>query len=427
MTEKELKALEPALANYLDKFLFCCGYSQTFGHLGTYVRGLLSDLKRKTVEPIALRAGTAVRTLQEFLRDHVWSFEQVRDRLQAHVADLLPRLEQTDDLGNVGLIDETSSAKKGKKTPGVARQYLGCKGKIDNGIVTVHLGVCHGTFKTLLDADLYLPKEWHEDRKRCRAAGIPDSVVYRPKWQIAVEQLDRAKAQGISLDWLTFDEEYGKSPGFVADLDERHQRFVGEVPCSFSCLAASKASLASGCQPAATVKGRRADEVVRCCGAFRSQEWQVLRLSRQTQADQVWRVKAARVWLHSASGWSAGTYWLIWASNDETGEEKFFLSNAAADASVEKLVRVAFRRWNVEHCFRTAKQELGFTHFEGQRYAALMRHLSLCLVTLAFVAEQTDRLRKKKSGGDDGASVPGDGRSVPWLAQAPAWHERCRA
>jgi SRSO17 transposase len=419
MTETDLRRLSPALANYLDEYLFCCGHTQTFGHLGTYVRGLLSDLKRKTCEPIALKAGTPVRTLQEFLRDHVWSFTQARDFLQGHAATLLPLLPK-DDLGNVGLVDETSAAKTGDKTPGVARQYLGCLGKVDNGIVSVHIGVCKGAFKTLLDADLYLPKEWDADRKRCRAAGIPDSVVHRPKWQIALEQLDRAKKNGITLDWLTFDEGYGACPGFLFGLDDAKQAFVGEVPRSFSCLALTR----QGQRPADEVKGRKAEDVVRSCVAFKSQAWRVLRLPRQSQEDQVWRVKAARVWLHSAEGWSENSYWLIWASNDETGEEKFFLSNAPADASVEVLVRVAFRRWNVEHCFRTVKSELGFTHFEGRHYVALMRHMTLCLITLGFVAEHTERLREKKSGSDDGASVPSDGRGVPQLAQTAAGHER---
>jgi hypothetical protein len=150
----------------------------------------------------------------------------------------------------------------------------------------------------------------------------------------------------------------------------------------------------------------------------------VLRLARQTEADQVWRVKAARVWLSSGDGWSAGTYWLIWASNDATGEEKFFLSNAPADAAVEVLVRVAFRRAVVEHCFRVAKSELGFTHFEGRSYTALMRHLSLGLVALAFVAEHTERLRGEKPGPDDRTGVPGTGRSGPGLAPGPAADER---
>jgi SRSO17 transposase len=415
MTERQLRALGPALATFLGRYLFCCAYTQTFAHLVTYVRGLLSELPRKSVEPIALHAGTPVRTLQEFLRDHDWDADQVRDLRQQEVAQQLSAMAD-DGLGVVGLIDETSAVKQGTKTPGVQRQYLGCVGKVDNGIVTVHLGVCKGRYKTLLDGDLFLPESWSDDRPRCREAGIPKDVVYRPKWQIALEQLDRATAHGLALDWLTFDEEYGKRPGFVAGLDQRQQRFLGEVPRNFSCLAATR----SGRRPDEATKGRATEEVVRVSSAFRGQSWQVLRLARETLQDQVWRVKAARVWLHSADGWSAGTYWLIWASNDATGEEKFFLSNAPADLPVALLVRVAFRRACVEYCFRVCKSELGFTHFEGRNYQALQRHLSLCLLALGFVADHTERLRGEKPGGNGGAGVPGTAGTVPGLAAAAA-------
>jgi SRSO17 transposase len=411
MNERQLRALGPALATFLGRYLFCCAYTQTFAHLTTYVRGLLSELPRKSVEPIALHAGTPVRTLQEFLKDHVWHAEQVRDLRQQAVAQQSSQLPD-DGLGVVGLIDETSSVKQGTKTPGVQRQYLGCAGKVDNGIVTVHLGLCKGRYKTLLDGELFLPESWSDDRPRCRAAGIPDEVVYRPKWRIALEQVERALAQGVPLDWLTFDEEYGKRPGFVAGLDQQHQRFIGEVPRNFSCLAATR----SGRRPDEPTKGRAVEEVVRVSSAFRSQSWQVLRLARETLQDQVWRVKAARLWLHSAAGWSSGTYWLLWASNDATGEEKFFLSNAAPDTPVALLVRVAFRRAGVEHCFRVCKSELGFTHFEGRNYQALQRHLSLCLLAFGFVADHTERLRGEKSGGDGGASMPGAAGAVPGLA-----------
>src|SRR5262245_63417136 len=108
MTEQQLRALEPALARFLDRFLFCCAYTQTFGHLGAYVRGLLSDLPRKSVEPIALKAGTPVRTLQEFLKDHAWDFEETRNLLQTRTAARLSSVPD-DDLGVVGLVDETSA------------------------------------------------------------------------------------------------------------------------------------------------------------------------------------------------------------------------------------------------------------------------------------------------------------------------------
>jgi SRSO17 transposase len=416
MTEQQLRALGPALAGYLDRFLFCCDYTQTFAHLGTYTRGLLSDLKRKNVQAIALKAGTPVRSLQEFLRDHVWDFDGVKQLHQQHSVERLQQPDEPNGLGTVGLIDETSAAKKGDKTPGVQRQHLGCLGKIDNGFVTVHLGVCRGRYKNLIDGDLFLPESWSNDRPRCREAGIPDSVVYRPKWKIALEQIDRAKSNGVVLDWMTFDEGYGNSPGFIAGLDKRKLPFVGEVPRTLSCLAVNR----QGNRPDQKVKGRPAEEVVRTASLFRSQPWQVVRLARETRQDQVWRVKAARVWLHSKAGWSAGTSWLIWASNEESGEEKFFLSNAPEDAKIETLVRVAFRRWNVEHSFRVAKSELGFADFEGRNYKALMRHLSLCLVAMGFAAEHTDRLRKKKSGDHAGAGVPSAARGEPALAAAAA-------
>jgi SRSO17 transposase len=416
MTDKELRALGPALSNYLDRYLFCCGYTQTFAHMGTYVRGLLSDLERKTCEPLAKKAGTPIRTLQEFLKDHEWDQDRVKQLHQQHAVELLRQPDEPNGLGTIGLIDETSAAKKGDKTPGVQRQHLGCKGKIDNGIVTVHLGVCRGRYKTLIDGDLFLPKSWSDDRPRCREAGIPDSVVHREKWKIALEQIDRAKSNGIVFDWMTFDEGYGNSPGFIAGLDDRDLPFVGEVPRTLSVLAVNRQSN----RPDKQVKGRAAEEVVRSASLFRSQPWQVLHLERQTMQEQVWRVKAEQVWLHGKEGWSERTYWLIWASNDETGEEKFFLSNALPDAKLETLVRVAFTRWNIEHSFRVAKSELGFTHFEGRNYTALMRHMSLCLVAMGFAAEHTERLRKKKSGGDTGASVPCAACGEPALAAAAA-------
>ena len=99
--------------------------------------------------------------------------------------------------------------------------------------------------------------------------------------------------------------------------------------------------------------------------------------------------------------WSTRTYWLLWARNVATGEEKYFLSNAAADVKVETLVRVAFCRWHVEHSFRVAKSEIGFGTL-GRNYTGLMRHQTLCLLMLTFVADHTERLRGEKSGGDDG-------------------------
>jgi len=422
VTDFELDSLSSALDDFLRPYLFCCGYTQTFGHLHTYCRGLLSDLKRKSVEPIALASGCAVRTLQEFLRDHQWQHGLVRDQLQRQVATTLASLSD-DGLGNVGLIDETKAVKSGTKTPGVQRQYLGCVGKIDNGIVTVHLGVCKGRYKTLIDTEPFLPQDGANDRPRCQAAGIPEDMDYRPKSTIALEQVDRAIANQVPLDWLTFDEGYGKAPEFICGLDERNRLFVGEVPKILSCLAVN----GSGRRPDDKGKGRRADDVVRHSPAFLKQPWLKVTLSRQTVGTQVWEVKAAQVWLMQEKEWSRRTYWLIWAKNVETGEEKYFLSNASTNAKLATLLRVAFSRWNVEHSFRVGKSELGFTHYEGRNYSGLMRHQTLCLLMLTFVADHTERLRGEKCGGHDGAGVQCVEPAEPGMARAAAGDHAARA
>ena len=391
MTEDQVRAVGPAFARFLG------GFERSFDprsvdHLRNDCRGLLSDLPRKSVEPIALAAGTAVRTLQEFLKDYVWDRDGVRDALQRRVAAHLGTVR--DPLGTVGIADETSQRKKGTKTPGVPRQYLGCVGKTENGVVTVHVGVARGKYKALLDADLFLPESWDADRERCRAADIPDEVVYRPKWQIALEQVRRAAANGVAFDWFTFDEGYGDKPGFLAGLEADGVVSVGEVPRTF-----------------ATADGP-AERVVANDRRFTGQRWRVVRVPHQTQADAAWEVKAGRVRVRREGRVVGGEYWLLVARNRSTAEVKYFVSNAAADVPVARLVRVAFTRWHVEHAFRITKSEAGLTHYEGRSYVGLTRHQMLCLLVVGFVASHADGLRGGKPGGDGRASVPGAERPV---------------
>jgi SRSO17 transposase len=268
----------------------------------------------------------------------------------------------------------------------------------------VHLGVSRGSYKSLVDAELFLPESWSEDRERCGEAGIPDSVLYRPKWRIALEQLERATAQGIHLDWLTFDEHYGSKPEFLNDLDGRPGLYyVGEVPRSFSCVTAQRYAR----KTVQGWSGKRADNLVRWSPVFREQAWRQVRLVRQTLAAQVWEVKAAQVYLVRNRRTTTRRYWLIVARNVATAEVKYFVSNAPARTPLVKLLRVAFCRWNIEHVFRVCKSEIGFGHYEGRNYVGLMRHLILCLVTMTFVADQTARLRGEKPRSYAGTSVPG--------------------
>ncbi len=420
MTEDQIAGLRPAFTVYLAGFHKFFPRLPTFRHLGTYCRGLLSDLARKSVEPMALSAGTAVRTLQEFLTHHAWDHGRMRDEIQRRIIrDHLPAPDaraEVGGVGTVGWIDETSVAKKGDKTPGVQRQHCGASGKIDNCIVTVHLAVSQGRFLAMLDSELFLPeKTWDQDRDRCREAHIPDSVVYRPKSEIALEQIKRAVANGVRFDWLTFDEWYGAKPAFLAELETMGQLYVCEVPKNLPCFP----SLPKYHSLQRPFQAKRADNAVIWGKPFLGKKWRKITLQRQTLPPQVWEVKAEQVYLARGGRPTDRTYWLIVARNLQTGEVKYFVSNAPPKTALATLMKVAFTRAGVEHVFRIAKTEIGFGHFEGRSYKGLTRHMVLCQLVMLFVAEQTTRLRGEKSGGDNGADGAGLEHPVPAMAGVP--------
>jgi SRSO17 transposase len=397
MTDEQVREVGPAFSAWLRRFRPCFLQDRTARHFDDYCRGLLSGLPRKTVEPVALASGTAVRTLQEFLVTANWDHARALATLQRHLASLLPGIPGG-ALGTVGVIDETSCVKKGTKTPGVQRQHPGCVGKVDNGVVTVHVGVSRGRLSALLDADLFLPESWDADRERCREAGVPDGVRYRPKWRIAFDQLMRLAGSGVHFDWLTFDEGYGSKVPFLMLLDAAGKRFVAEVPVSFSVRV--------GGGPEA----RRADEALGPDAARRGRRW---RQGRESVADAWWR------WARLPVRVRDRVWTLVAAINEATGQVKYFVSNAGEEGPA-RLLQVAFRRGTVEHGFRLAKQEGGLTHYEGRQYTGLMRHLILVLVVMGFVAIHADGLRGGKSGGDSGAGVPGAEREVRGAAAEAA-------
>jgi SRSO17 transposase len=400
MTEQEITALGPAFVAYRRQFRGCLGQDRTAGQFDTYCRGLLSDLPRTSVEPIALEAGTAVRTLQAFLVTARWDHDRARDTLQQNLAGVLGGLP-ADPLGTVGVVDETSCRKWGGHTPGVQRQDLGCVGKIDNGIVTVHPGVAKGTFQALLDADLYLPKSWAEDRPRCRAAGIPDDVRHQAKWRLAVDQGVRLAGNGVSFDWLVFDEGYGSKVPFLRFLNLVGQRFVAEVPVNFTV------------RDRVNGPARRADHRLTPADATAGRRH---RLAHRTVRASFWRATTAAVWV------AGREHTLVAAIDEATAEVTYFLTNATGVA-LSRVLAVAFRRWVVEHAFRLGKQEAGLMHDEGRDYTGLLRHLTLALVVLGFVAAHTERLRGENPTGDGRAGVsgvePAVGGGVPPAAGRP--------
>src|ERR1035437_9758787 len=226
-----------------------------------------------------------------FMTDRVWDHLRLRDRLQQRIAALhapAPGASSApDDLGAIGLIDETSMAKKGDQTPGVQRQYCGASGQIDNCIVSVHLGYAHGPFKALLDAELFVPKSWAQDRERCRRASIPEDMSYRPKTAIAIAEVQRAIGNGLQFDWLVFDEGYGKNPAFLFGLDAPGQSWIGEVPKNFRCWPVRPQYHSSRNEFAS----KKVYNVGRWSPAFIYQDWQAITFPRQTVEPTVWDVK----------------------------------------------------------------------------------------------------------------------------------------
>jgi len=376
---EDMKEVRGNLTGFLKEFRRCIPTRCNRAHLRTYVEGQVGDLPRKSVEPIALAAGVAPRTLQEFLSMYRWDEEAVRRRVQRLV------MRDHADANAIAVIDETSFAKKGDKTAGVQRQYCGSTGKKDNCVITVHLGYVAGDFHALVDSDLYLPEEtWDADRDRCREAGIPDEVRYRPKWQIALDLLERTMANRVAFKFLTADEGYGRYEPFRSGVDELGLIYVVEV--NRNQYGWTPHALAK--DPAAAA--RRVDQLWQRGGPA----WNLFHIKNTDKGPVVWEARVTR-FVPREHGQPGPECWLIVARNVVDGEVKYFLSNAPADTPAEVMLHVAFNRWHIERVFEDGKGEIGMDHFEVRRYRSIMRHLVLSMVSFLFLTTETQRLQKK--------------------------------
>lgn len=410
MDVQEIKGMGGQLERFLSEFDDCFGRSEPREHLRTYVRGQLSNLPRKSIEPIALSAKIAPRTLQGFFSYLSWDEPHLRDRVQWIVA------RDHADPQALGVIDESGNPKKGKHTAGVQRQWCGNTGKTDNCVVGVHLGYVAGDFQCLLDSDLFLPKEWADDPVRRREVGIPQDVVLRTKPEIALAQISRAIRHGIRVRAWTFDELYGRGREFLDGLSRLGQNFVGEVPCDFTGWLQEPRVLRHPCPREKHTGGRKrryprllrkalpACEVrnlVTYSPVFRRQKWQKFRIKDGEKGPIVWEVKHATFYRrHGPDGLPGPAHTLIVARNVLNPQEiKYFLANLVIDGqtvTLEWLLWVAFSRWPIERCFEIAKSELGMDHFEMRSWRGIHRHLYLTQVSQLFCARLHQQLREKK-------------------------------
>jgi SRSO17 transposase len=410
------------LVVFLREFDGCFGRSEPREHLRTYVAGQVSDLPRKSIEPIALAAGVRPRTLQAFLSNARWN--------EDHMVDQLERIVARDHAHPkaIGVIDETGNPKKGQHTAGVQRQWCGNAGKVDNCVVGVHLSYVVGDFQCLLDGDLFLPKDWADDPQRRAEAKIPDDVVFRTKPQIALGQVHLALGNGIRVAAWTFDEGYGRGRDFLDGLDGLGQNYVGEVPLDFVGWTQQPRVLRSPGPQERRKQGRkrhyprlarkalpacRVDNLCRYSPVFQNQKWQRFRIKDGEKGPVVWEVKHGRFYRkHGPDGLPKAAHTLIVARNVlQPDEVKYFVSNllvGSEGVTLKWLLWIAFSRWPVERCFEVAKRELGMDHFEVRSWCGIHRHLYISQLSQLFCARVHQRLREK----NDPHVVP-DGRTGP--------------
>ncbi len=408
MEAKQIARMGRQLGRFLSEFGDCFGRCELREHLEQYVRGQLSDLPRKSLEPIALAVGTPPRTLQRFLELGKWDEQRMVDRLQQLVA----RDHAHPDA--VGTIDETGHPKKGRHTAAVKRQWCGNSGKIDNCVVSVHVAYVVGDFHCILDSDVYLPREWAEDPDRREEAHIPPEVVYRKKTDIALDQVRRALANGIRVHAWTFDEWYGRDRSFLRALEGLGQSYVGEIPSNFTVWLKEPRVLTRPRPQDLRKRGRKkrfprlARQNLPACEVrnllkhskvFRRQKWQRFRVKDGENGPIVWEVKHAPCYIPNEGGLPGPRHTLIVARNVlNPNEVKYFISDRlvdAGDVSLKWMVWMAFARWPIEECFKRAKNELGMDHFEVRGWRSIHRHFCITQLSHLFCSREHQRLREK--------------------------------
>jgi SRSO17 transposase len=327
-----------------------------------YLRGLLSDAQRKNGWQLAEYLGEATPDgVQHLLARADWDADRVRDELTDYVGEHLG----TPD--GVLIVDETGFLKKGTKSCGVARQYSGTAGRIENCQVGVFLAYASPKGHGLLDRALYLPKEWTDDPTRCREAGVPPTVEFATKPQLAQRMLTRARERGVTAAWVTGDTVYGHDGKFRRFLEENGQPYLLAVPANQPLFDGASRStvqaIASGFSAKDWLRGSAGD------GAKGPREYD-------------WAVRVL-----GAVDERGGQLWLVVRRHRERPDERaYYFARGPASTPREVLVQVAGMRWRVEECLELAKGDCGLDEYEVRGWKGWHRHVTLSLFALAVVA-----------------------------------------
>jgi SRSO17 transposase len=367
----------------------------------TYLRGLLLDGKRKSIQPMAARlargdpaadAYALEQALQQFVNQSPWDPAAVRRRLAQRMTTAL--------VPDAWVIDDTAFPKFGRWSVGVAPQYCGALGKVANCQVGVSVHAVTDQASCPIDWRLFLPPEWDDDLERRRKAHVPDHERHRPKWLLALDMLDELAAWELTPPVVLADAAYGEVNQFRLGLEQRELAYVVQVPATIS---AYPQQVAPETLP---YPGRGQPSKPRYRQPRSALRQLVLDAGEQAARTVTWRQgadgaplvsrfvalrvrPAGRQLRQAARGSELPVRWLVaeWPPG-EPEPVKYWLANLPADTPLQQLVHLAKLRWRVEHDDRELKDALGLDHFEGRSFKGWQHHVTLVSVAHAFVTLQ---------------------------------------
>jgi SRSO17 transposase len=357
-----------------------------------YLRGLMLDGKRKSIQPMAQRLPDGdEQALQQFVSQSPWDWRPVRQRLATQMTAAVDP--------DAWIIDDTGFPKFGNASVGVARQYSGTLGKVANCQVGVSIHAATDQASCPIDWRLFLPESWDADAERRRAAHLPEAVGHRPKWQLGLDMVDELGAWGLAPPVVVADAGYGESGELRLGLEARGLAYVVQVKATTSAYPEAVApQLASypgrGRRPRPRYRATRSSlaALVTAAGplAAKTVAWREGTRGRLRSRFVVLRVRPAGVKLRRAvAGGELPVRWLLaeWPAG-QPEPVKYWLANLPDDTPLQELVRLAKLRWRIEHDYRELKDGLGLDHFEGRSFGGWHHHVTLVSAAHAFVTLQ---------------------------------------
>ena len=395
MTTQELREAHARFAGVLGPLLPLFGRLERRDRAQFYVQGLLLEGGRKTAATMANRFGGDEQSVQQFLNQSPWDWMPIRAELARHaVAHFGSRA--------AWLLDDTGFPKKGAHSVGVARQYSGTLGKVGNCQIGVSLNYATDDGSFPLDMQLYLPEAWTDDISRRAKAGVPAGIVFKRKWEIGLEMIDRTLASQIPVGVVVADAGYGIASAFRAALRDRGLSYVVGVTRETTAWTLPRPQAATvlyrGMGRPRKPVARPAISALQIAREVPSHEWSEVTWREGTKGPMRSRFAAIRV--EPAHGEVRGTQseppsWLLveWPT-DSAEPTKYFLANLPEGTALQELVYWAKIRWWIEQGYQHLKDELGLDHFEGRSWQGWHHHVTLTLIAFAFLA--IERLRQKK-------------------------------